>query len=386
MSLAVGYRVTLGRLTLDSSADPRTELLEVQARRVIGGPADRCRIVLHAPPAPQPGLLEQAVGAAMSALGLGGEGGAKPAFEVPVRGQPVRPDDPIVIELTSGDTSATVLTGKVEAVCSDFGRTTIVGHTALQTLAQRRVNQVYLNQSLGGIVRDLAQQTGITAGQIEVGETYPYFVVHESRSVLDHLLRLARGEGLDLFATAKDELAVRRFTKEAADQVLHYGIHLLDAEILRAAPAADAVRVEGESPASQRGADRWYWLAQDIGPFRAEIAGGKRNRAEQDGALRTKEAAERRAKALHGAAHDQAARARVRVLGLPAVGPGDAVQIQGAPKDELNGLFKVVAAEHRLSRREGYVTLLELTGQGGEKEAGGLLGAALGALAGAVGL
>jgi phage protein D len=383
----VGYRITLGGLTLDSAADPRTELLEVHARRTIGGYGDRCRIVLHAPPAPQPGLLEQAVAAAAGALGLGGATGGPPAaFEVPVRGEPLQPGDPIVIELSAGAVSETVMTASVEAVRSDFGRTTVSGTTAPQVLAQRRLNRVWLDQTLGGVIRDLASAAGIATGEIETGATYPYVVVHETRTLLDHLLALARREGLDVFADADDRLVVRRFGRQSADYTLHYGIHLLAAEVLHTGPAADAARVEGESPASQRGAARWYWLAQDIAPFRAEVGDGDRQRTVQDAVLRTRDATGARAVALVGAARDQATHARVRLLGMPAVGPGDAVEITGVPKPELNGLFRVAAVEHRFGKRSGYITTLELTGRGGADAAGDLLGGALGALAGAAGL
>ncbi len=69
---AISYKISVGNWSVDSADDPKTELLSVETRLSMNSSLDFARVVVYAPPAPQPGLLEQAVGAAAGALGLGG--------------------------------------------------------------------------------------------------------------------------------------------------------------------------------------------------------------------------------------------------------------------------------------------------------------------------
>jgi hypothetical protein len=76
----------------------------------------------------------------------------------------------------------------------------------------------------------------------------------------------------------------------------------------------------------------------------------------------------------------------LKILGNPKVKLADAIEIKNAPKPDLNGLFKVTSVRHVLNKREGYLTFVGFTGQGGAEKAGGLFGGATGQLAGALGL
>src|SRR4026207_2427276 len=119
----IAYKLTVANWSVDSANDPKTELLSLETRLAMNSTHDFARIVVYAPPAPQPGLLEQAVGAATDALGLGG--GGEQSFSVQVRGNPIKHGDALTIELTSGDNSAKVITTEVQSIESSLGRTTI---------------------------------------------------------------------------------------------------------------------------------------------------------------------------------------------------------------------------------------------------------------------
>jgi phage protein D len=336
-------------------------------------------------------LLEAAVGeaagAAAGALGLGnGGGGGAPAFSIGVRGETVKPGDAMTLTLTAGDVSAQVVAASVDAIESGFGRTRIVGRSALQTLARTRLNQVYENQTLGQIAADLASQAGVDTAILDVGSQYAYVVVDATRSVLDHLLALAAREGMDVWADAEDALTVRAFDKTAADHTFRYGIDILDLVLLRGAPTAGRVVVYGESPSSRQGTDTWHWLVKDLAPFQGEAGDGVLARTGADGAVRTKDLAGAAAVARLGAIRDGAARGRLRVLGRPDVALADAIEISGAPKPELNDLFKVESVRHVFDRRHGFVTTVGFTALGGAQAAGGALGALAGAVGGALGL
>lgn len=385
MILNVSYKLTVGGWSVNSADDARTELVALEAHTAMNTPVGGCRVVVYAPPPPEPGLLEAAAGATAEALGFGGNGSASEGPPVKVRGQDIKYDDPVSIDLSAGDASGTVMTAQVRAFRSSLGLTTLTGRTALQTLAQTRLNQVYENQSMKQIVEDLAGQAGVTPGEIDTGATYPYLVVHEAKTVLRHVLDLADRDSLDLYVDTDGKLTLKKFTKTSADHTFHFGIDVLDLHMHYHAPPTELVRVYGESPSSQQGSETWHWLAKDLAPFQSEVGEGGRVLAVQDGALRTKDAADQRATALYGAIQDGAAAGRLKLLGHPTLQLGDAIEIKQAPYPALDGLFKVVAVRHVFTKQDGYLTYVGFTGQGGADAAGGLLGS-LGGLAGGLGL
>ena len=390
-ALTTRCKLSIAKWSVDSGADARGEFLELHLSTAMNSAVDTCRLTLYAPPPKKKGLLDEALGAATDmaadALGLGGGGGAKSkAFAIKVRGNDVKHGDALTIELTSGNRNGKVATLDVRTMRTTLGVTDIEAATGKHTLLNTRVNQVYENQSLDQIVKDLAGQAQVSTGSIDTGSTYPYVVVHESRSVFAHVLALARREGLDVFFDTENKLTVTKFSKTKADHTFNYGIDILDLVTYHHEPPADHVLVYGESAASNQGSDTWHWLAKDLKPFRGELGKGGRLVALADRALRTKDAADSQAKAQLGAVKDQVTRGRLVVLGNPLVQLGQAIEIKGAPQPELNGLFKVTAVSHRYGKQEGFLTTLAFTGQGGAQEAAGLLGQALGALAGAVGL
>jgi hypothetical protein len=383
--LKVGYKLAIGSWSVDSASDPRTEFIDLRVSRSLDSSTDSCRIAVYAPPAPQPGLLDQAIGAAAGALGLGGGGGEK-SFSVQVRGNAIKHGDRITVELTAGDRSGKVMTAGAQSIESSFSQTKIAGATGKLKLANTRVNQVYENQSLGQIVSDLAKQAGVDTGQIETGGSYSYFVAHESKNLLRLIRELAMRDGLDMYFDADDKLTLKKFDKSSPDHTFFYGIDILDLQLLNHQAGSDHILVYGESPASNQGSDTWSWLAKDLSSFRGEVGQGARTMATHDGAVRTKDAAKLLATSSLGAIKDQATRGRLKLLGAPQVTPGDAIEIKDAPKPELNGLFKVTSVGHVLNKRDGYLTLIGFSGQGGAQAAGGLLGGLAGNLAGAVGL
>jgi hypothetical protein len=385
--IKVDYKVSISGWSVDSSQDPKTELVELETFTSMDSPVSGCRIAVYAPPAPQPSLLQQAVGAATSALGLGGGGGgADQGFSIQVRGQKVKFDDDISIELTAGDSSGPVMKAGVQSIRSSFGLTHITGTTGMQKLACTRVNQVYSNQTLGQIVNDLAGQAGVDTGNIEDGSTYPSFVVHESRSVLSHIRQLASLEGMDVYFDSSNQLNVATFQKASADHTFYFGIDILDLDLLHVDAPAAHVMVYGESPSSNQGSDSWPWLVKDLSPFRGEAGDGVRLLTLGDRALRTKDGADLAAKSKLGTITDHAAQGRLQLMGNPEVALGDAFEVKNAKQPELNGLFKVTSVRHIYSKSRGYLTEVGFSGQGGAQQAGGLLGQALGQLAGAVGL
>jgi hypothetical protein len=379
----ITYTVKIGNWSVDSGDNPRTELINLETIQSLESPRDACHVVLYAPPATQTGILGQGAGAAAGAFGLGGS--REKTLAVQVRGQEIKHGDEIIIELTSGDISDTVMTARVHSLHSSFGQTKICGRTGMQKLSNTRLNQVYENQSLSQIVKNLAGQADVDTGDIEIGSTYSYFVVHESKTLLRQLCELARREGMDLYFNTDNKLTIKTFNKSSADHTFHHKIHILGLQIFSHELSSDHVRVYGESPSSNQGSDTWHWIAKDISGFQSEVGDSSKLLAFQDGVLRTKDAADSFAKSKFGAIKDQATSGRLKILGNPKVKLGEAIEIKDALKPELNGLFKVTSVRHVVSKGNGFLTLVDFSGQGGAGQAAGLLGQ-VGGSAGAIGL
>jgi hypothetical protein len=377
----ISYKLTIAGWSVDSANDPKTELLSLETRLAMNSTHDFARVVVYAPPAPQPGLLEQAIGAATEALGLGG--GAEESFSVQVRGNPIKHGDTLAVELSRGDRSGKVITAEVQSIESSLGQTTIVASTGKRKIATSRVSQVYENQSLDQIVNDFASQAQVSVGDVGSGSSYSYFVADESRNLVRQVAELAKRDGMDLYFDADNKLTLKKFEKTRADHTLYFGIDILDLRLLNTQPPADHLLIYGESPSSNQGSDTWHWFAKDLSSFRGELGQGVRTFAFQDSALKTKDAADSLATSRLGALKDQASRGVLKVLGNPALKLGDAIEIKNVAKPELNGLFKITSVRHVFNKREGFITWVDFSGQGGAAAAGGGL---MGELAGAIGL
>jgi hypothetical protein len=384
----VSYKLSIGKWSIDSSDDPRTEFIDLETRLSLDSPNNVCRISVYSPPTPQPGMAEQlagaATGAAAGALGFG-EAEGEPAFSVQVRGTAIKHGDQVIIELTSGDRTARVVTAEVQSIESSLGQMRIRGVTGKQKLANARLNQVYENQTLKQIVSDLASQAGVQVGDVETGSSHSYYVVHESKNLLNHVHELARRDGLDIYFDQENALTAKKFNKSSPDHTFFYGIDVLDLHLRNHQPVSDHLVVYGESPASNRGSDTWHWIAKDLSPFRGEVGKGANTLAISDGSLRTKDAATNLVTSRFGALKDCATLGKLKILGNPEVKLGEAIEIKNAPKPELNGLFKVISVRHILNKREGYLTFVDFRGQGGARQAADLLKQA-GQLAGGLGL
>jgi hypothetical protein len=305
------------------------------------------------------------VGAAEAASAIGGAlpGGAQSSVGTTIRGTPIEPGDPITVQFSTGNGTVTVATAEVDEIRSSLGAVRVIGRGSLQRLGACRLSGTYEGQTVQQIVTDLADRAGVQTGDIAAGSTYPCVVVHESRSALRHVLDLASLEAMDVFDAPDGSLTVKPFDKTGADHVLRYGAELLNLHF-EGRTDAGQVAVYGESPASAKGTDAWYWLVKDIAPYAAQAGDGAVSLAVQNGLARTKSSADSLAASLHDGLVRRTRVGHARLLGQPEVTLGDAIEIAEAPRPELNGVFKLTSVRHRFSRRSGFVTEIRFSDLG----------------------
>lgn len=365
----INYSLTIGSWSVNSANDPRTELVELETSQSLETTSNICTISVYAQPSSKPELPEHVQSAMTQSAGPGG-GGDEKYFSAEISGRKIKYDDRMTIELTSGDVSDKVMTAQVHSVNSSFGKTTIIGVTGMQKLADTRLNQVYANQTLGQIIKDMASQAGVDLGSIEIGSNYSCFIVHESKNLLMHIRELAMREGMDVYLDKDNKLTVKKLDKSGAIHTFCYGKDILDLQVFNHQMPSDHIIACGESPASGLGSDTWHWLVKDITPFQGVAGGGRKTLGIKDCALRTKDAADSLSVSKFSTIKDQSLWGRLRILGNPKVKLGDAIEIKDAQKPELNGIFKVTSVRHILNKHEGYMTLIGFTGLGGAKKTG----------------
>jgi len=246
-----------------------------------------------------------------------------------------------------------VWTGEVTAVSGGSDGVVIDGLAATLALSRSRVSQTYLDQSVADIVRDLASEVDID--EVSADTHLPAYAVDDRRPVWSHLLDLAELAGADLGAGPSGGLRFVPPRSGSADVRLRHGVDLLSWST-GTVPEPQAPGVAAHGAASEAGADQWHWILR-----RPAAAGGAGGPLRVVAALRTRDAADRMAQALASRAARASVQGRLRIVGRPEIRPGDLVEATDLPSGDL-GTLRVLAVDHVLDGRQGFVTTLSVEG------------------------
>jgi phage protein D len=249
----------------------------------------------------------------------------------------VEPGDPATVALGFTHSGTTlVMTGHVAAVTETLdGTRRITVHDAAADLARFRLDQSYVQQNAGEVVRDLATRAGVTIARADAGATYPSVVVDGRHGAWRHIAALARRSGLLARIDAAGHLVVAP-PDTASVVTLDPTSEVLDLRATRWHDVPDAVSVIGEGAAGAHGADAWAWLVCDASSVTAD-AGGSGGVRVGDPALRSPDAVRAAAEAELTARQRLASTCRVRLAGLADVRPGGTVEVAGGPGGGLAG-------------------------------------------------
>lgn len=271
----------------------------------------------------------------------------------------IEQDAEVTIELGYADNGGLtqVMIGGVVNVEPTLLTRRITGHSSLQLLQHAFVDQTYEEKNAGQIVRDLADQAGISVATVENGIAFPAYVVDGRRCVARHLHDLADLCGFDLYINADNELVFKQFTGGATVHVLDYARHILELEIVRNPATVSQVEAWGES-AGSGAADTWAWLTKDFSALRGTAGTGDARRLLERPVLRTGVAARSAANALLTDLQRRAVGGSVVIAGRPEVKLGDAVRLREAPEASLNGDYQVRSVTHHLNKQTGFTTAI----------------------------
>jgi hypothetical protein len=283
-------------------------------------------------------------------------------------GADARPGAPVELALGYVDEHDIVLTGDLERVTGYAWGVRFDVHAEPGRLHRMRVGQSYRDQSPADIVSELAGRASVRTADLESSDALAVYHVDERRTAWRHALELARLIGAELTCEPDGALSMKApgggaggalgAVAAVASDLLgggggyRYGGELIDVRVT----AAVATPVPGVVPhgaASPSGSDKWHLLLNE------PDGGAPSGPTLVPGAARTKGIADALQQGLEGAATRRTHVARVVVRGVPTVRVGDPITVGDWPHGGLPD-FRVTAVEHRVDRRHGFASVVEL--------------------------
>jgi hypothetical protein len=286
------------------------------------------------------------------------------------------PGDEASLEADGGEGAGPILTGTVRAVRRDLDAIAVTIADAAADLAAYRPSSTFERQGAARIVRTLAADIGIVPGDVDLDLDLAAYVAHPGRTAAEHVADLARLAGALALTDGAGRLAVRPRPSGPATAALRYGREITGYEVRRE-PVVNGQRFAiGSGPAGSTSAPDALRHTVGVLPAGAE-EGGPGVRRYPAPALRTPAAAAAASTALQTAAAARSERLIARCFLLPALRPGDVIEVQDLPGGLAGGPWLLTRVHHRVEAGAGTTTLEAETAG-----AGSLLGQLLGAIGG----
>lgn len=285
------------------------------------------------------------------------------------------PGDPADLTLDNGEEAALVLTGLTRSVARGLAETAVTAVDAGAALAAMRPVASYTAMSAGDIIRGLAGEAGADLGRSTLGsERLESYVTGQGRTGAEHVARLAGYGGGIALVDADGSLAAISRPGPPASRALRYGREILAYSVTDTAPGALAVPVGAGAAAAGD--------PRALLPVTEALSGGAPEpdatvRWRPQAALRSQgaqRAAAEAADAAHGASGQRLA---ATCWLLPALRPGEMIEVQDLPGSIAGGPWLVTHVQHRIGPMGATTRLDAVSGEGG-----GLLAGLLGALGG----
>lgn len=314
----IGYEVQLGSERFETAGQ---DLLGLSVDTDMGVPSDECTLDL------KPGQWSTRVSAG----------------------------DSVIVSIGYDQSRARVFSGIVNMIQSfvDRVRVTCLGNIVL--LTRLRVNQVYENQSSGAIVRDLSEKAGLTVKEGGEGLRFPVYVVDDAKDAFCHARELAARCGFDLYLVGDGRVVFKRYSPQRP-RPFTYARDILHAEVTAPSVPDTSVRVYGESPSSFRGERTTHQKTKRV--VEGSSGEGSPWVMLDDPVIRDKDSADQVAAAVMERILVPL-RGTIRVVGTGMVGLGDTIEVRDMPDERMNGEFRVVGVHHRITKNEGFTTLVD---------------------------
>ena len=310
------YAVTIG--SEEFSSDGENKVVSIKVARGIGLPTDRCEVLLASSD-----------------------------------GYSFQKGDDLTVELGYGTSLKPVFSGLVEDIERLLAKVRVTALGPVVLLLQLRLNRVYLNQTAGNIVTNIAKEANVQVQKVSDGITLPTYVIDENSNAYEHILKLAERCNFDAYITENEKLVFQEWGG-GKNYSIQYGKEITSLKTLDFSPLYASARVHGESPSSMKGSDTGHWLTKQ--EVKGE-AGSMLVMSIDDPAIKDKKTAETVAKARKSKL-EYTFGVAVETVGNPAVKLGDTVTLIDVPIPNLDGPLEVRSIQHYFSKAKGFTTII----------------------------
>jgi hypothetical protein len=286
------------------------------------------------------------------------------------------PGDPVDLTLNGGEDEQAVFAGSIDSIRRAPDAIRVRGLNAGSVLAALRPAATYEQVSAGSVIRNLCDEAGVDAGDVEDGISLVYYAADPSRSAMDHVARVAGWSGALVRVSVDNRVEAVVVNATQADVALKYGRELTALHRRKVPAAIQSFTVAGEGGAGDAASPDALRPTTDFFSGHRPSGPSKRNRWCSEPALRTAAAA-----ASAGAATQRMYNA-TREPGAftaflqPALRPGTVMEIKDAPDGLADGVVWLRSVTHRIGR-QGAVTRAGFLKGGDTFDPSALLGSLL---------
>ncbi|CAN7556545.1 MULTISPECIES: hypothetical protein [unclassified Variovorax] len=282
--------------------------------------------------------------------------------------------DEASLDLDGGEGVATVLKGSMRSVRRNVDSIEVELIDAGAALAAYRPACSFEKQSAAQIIRKLVGDMALSAGTMDVDLDLPAYIAHPGRNAAEHVAELAKLGGAFACAGSDGKLEVRALPEGPADAALRFGREITHYDVLGEAVAQGQSFAIGAGPAGSSSAPDAMRPTVGFLPSSA-AAGGPGVIRLATPLLRTPKAASDASDALSRIAAARASRLIAHCFLLPALRPGQVIEVQDLPDDLSGGPWLITRVEHRVAHGAGSTRF-----EARSASAPSLLGALLGAI------
>ena len=291
------------------------------------------------------------------------------------------PDDPADLTLASGEKQEAVFSGTIASIRRSPEAIRVRALNAGGVLAQVRPAITWEQATAGTVIRNLCDEAGVDAGDVEDGISLAYYAADPSRTALDHIARVAAWSGAMARISPDNRVESVVINATRAEVALKYGRELRTLEQRKAPTAIQSFTVAGESGAGDASSPDALRPTTDFFAGNRPAGPSKGNCWRSEPALRTAAAAASAAAAVQRSYSAGRESGIFTAFLQPDLRPGTVFEIHEAPAGLPSGPMWVESLVHTIGRN-GAVTRARFCKGGDSFDPLALLGSLAGALKG----
>ena len=289
--------------------------------------------------------------------------------------------DDASMDVDGGEGAQKLFTGKVRTVRRDFRWIHVTLADAATDLAAYRPCQTFEKQNAKQVIRTLASDVNVNVTDVDVDIDLPAYVAQPGRTAAEQIAELARLSGAIALVDADGNLKVIARPSGQPSVALLYGREILDYSSSETETINAQRFAIGFGPAGSASAPDVLRPSLDFLPSSA-TAGGSGVMRYPLPLLRTPTASDAVSTALQTANAARAQKLRSRCFLLPALRPGDVIEVQSLLDGLDGGPWLLTRVIHELQPGAGGFTTIEAEAADTSSLLSGLLSAGLSALGG----